>query len=246
MRVAVCDDKKINTEIVAQAITHLVEKRAPDKLKHVHIYEYNSGSDLLDAHLQDPFDVIFLDIEMPGLDGMAVAKSARILNSDLLIIIVSAYPAYSRECYKYNAFRYVLKASFKEEIDEAIEAAFQQFERIRSTPTYVSEYRGDLLRVRSDEIVCFQGRKHGSLLYLNGKTEPKKDNRSIAELAELFQGRQEFIQANTSWIVNLDYLRRISGNDLILTNDIVITLGKNSISEIKLQVNRYYANYPKI
>lgn len=82
MRIAICDDNSIVLVRIRKEIEKVLEKHAPDQAQLVHILEYDNGFDLLDAHAKDNFDVVCLDVEMPGLNGLEVAQSLRRDGSD--------------------------------------------------------------------------------------------------------------------------------------------------------------------
>lgn len=65
-------------------------------------------------------DVVFLDIEMPGMNGLTVAEQMRQFNSNLYIVFVTAYRHYAVEAFEINALDYLLKPALQEHVDRAI------------------------------------------------------------------------------------------------------------------------------
>ena len=80
MRIAICDDDKS----IREGIKGMLENNA-DLPGNVCVFEASSGIELIDEHKVDPFDIIFLDIEMDGMDGMEAGQEIRKIDKDVII-----------------------------------------------------------------------------------------------------------------------------------------------------------------
>ena len=97
-------------------------------------------------------DILFLDIEMPGIGGMDTAKALRNLEKKMLIIFITAYPDYVFQGYEVHAFHYILKPYEKNKLKEVLENAVKElasqgnnsilYSKIRNTP---AQYSGNFL-----------------------------------------------------------------------------------------------------
>ena len=115
MKIAICDDdKKLRKDL-----RHLIEVQLDFMAFAYEIEEYESGNCILEHMDKNEPDILFLDIEMPGMGGMDTAKVLRKFDKKVLIIFVTAYPDYVFQGYEVHAFHYILKPYKKEKIKEA-------------------------------------------------------------------------------------------------------------------------------
>lgn len=96
MRIAICDDEKYYQNYLAQNIeTYLNQKSIS-----FNIQFYQSGEELLNqSEIHLLYDVIFLDINMQGIDGIQTAKRIREQSTSTIIVFVTAYVSYALEGY---------------------------------------------------------------------------------------------------------------------------------------------------
>ena len=119
MKIAICDDdKKLRKDL-----RHLIEVQLDFMAFAYEIEEYESGNCILEHMDKNEPDILFLDIEMPGMGGMDTAKVLRKFDKKVLIIFVTAYPDYVFQGYEVHAFHYILKPYKKEKIKEVLESA---------------------------------------------------------------------------------------------------------------------------
>ena len=99
IEIAVCDDETI----IREQIRQFVRNRVPDS----HIEVYAAGEELLAANRS--FDLVFLDIQMEGLNGMDTARALRTKKADTILIFVTGLKEYVFEAFDVSAFHYLLK-----------------------------------------------------------------------------------------------------------------------------------------
>lgn len=97
MKIAICDDQQVFIDRLKNLISY----------EEAEIYVFNSGDKLLMSDIN--FDIILLDIEMPGTDGLSVAAKLYQRNRKTLLLFITSHREYSTKGYEFRAFRYVLK-----------------------------------------------------------------------------------------------------------------------------------------
>lgn len=131
MNIAICDDERIFRDTLEQAI------RA--QLKICSIRQFVCGEDLLREAAD--FDVIFLDIEMPGLNGMQTAEMIRKLSKEIRIVFLTSHGEFVHDAFRVRAFRYLSKPIEPSTLQETLRLT----QLIRSPISSVAELSKDRL-----------------------------------------------------------------------------------------------------
>lgn len=103
LKAAVCDDEKVFHKEFSTAIRKYTE------IRNIEIYPdfYENGESLL--HSEKEYDIIFLDYQMEGINGIETAEKLREANTHSVIIFISAYPAAALDAYEVKTFRFLVK-----------------------------------------------------------------------------------------------------------------------------------------
>ena len=166
MNIAICDDERNFAKMLKDYISEYAAIH--DFTNHVELYF--SPTQLLRADLSK-CDVVFLDIEMPGIDGIETARQLRQQYDELLLVFITGWIKYAPDGYRVNAFRYLLKKSLPEDLwlclDEIQEKLFENTECI----SLRSKERE--LEIPLKNIVYFEGtRQKNVLVYLKHELTP--------------------------------------------------------------------------
>lgn len=121
IQIAVCDDMKKMTEHMASLIRSIMTKKGVE----YDLSTFQSGKDLLDNISE--VDLVFLDLEMPDMDGMTTGEEIRKVNEKCIIIVASAREDRIKETFRLNAMRFISKPYDKEEIAEAIDSYLRTY-----------------------------------------------------------------------------------------------------------------------
>lgn len=119
MQIAICDDEVFMVQILEEKIKKLLPDAVIDK--------YLSGDELI-ASGSKP-DILFLDIQMPGMDGMETAKMLRQDNEDMILIFVTAAEEYVFQAFDVGAFHYLVKPFSDEKLKEVVTKAVHNIKR---------------------------------------------------------------------------------------------------------------------
>lgn len=126
-RIAICDDSQIQVELTKQFIGNALIDGD------IEYFTANSGEELLEMDkLVENFDIVFLDIEMDGLNGIETAKEIRKTNNDAIIVFITGFKDYALEAYELNTFHYILKPISQEKISELMINIIRRIAEIRA------------------------------------------------------------------------------------------------------------------
>lgn len=204
IRILVVDDEPYNRE----ELKHLLLLMPQVQI----VGEAESGEDALMKTIQLHPDVVFLDIEMPKMNGMQAAKGMRELKTPPLVVFATAYPEFAVEAFRYQAIDYLLKPYEEERIEETVQ-------RIESMLTQKNESTSEKVQGRLAVQV------EGEIAYLDPVTIfylSREDNHSIVvtkkreyetklTLKELETKLENFgfFRIHKSFLVNLHYIKRL-------------------------------------
>lgn len=123
MQIAVCDDDETMQEILQRKIENICGETGTA----CQVRCYASGEALLSA-CEKP-DLLFLDIQMPGIDGMDVAEELRRRQWDTILIFVTALPEYVYDAFDVGAFHYLVKPFRDEKLRTVLIRASEQYKK---------------------------------------------------------------------------------------------------------------------
>lgn len=125
MQIAVCDDDGAMQEILRSKIEKICRKKGTA----CRVRCYSSGEELLSSG-EKP-DLLFLDIQMPGMDGMDAAEELRRRQWDTVLIFVTALSEYVYDAFDVGAFHYLVKPFRDEKLEVVLLRASEQYEKQR-------------------------------------------------------------------------------------------------------------------
>ncbi|WP_339226201.1 LytTR family DNA-binding domain-containing protein [Oceanobacillus sp. FSL K6-2867] len=205
IRVLIVDDEPYNRK----ELKHLLSDFPQVNL----IEEAESGEAAIMKTIQHQPDVVFLDVEMPKMNGMETAKAIKGLKKPPLIVFATAYPQFAAEAFRYDAVDYLLKPYDEEQLQETIERLEKNLKPATDTDTakltgkLAVEAEGDIFYVEPEDILYMsRSDKRTKLITKNGEFETKialKDleNRLLA---------YGFFRIHKSFLINLEYVSRLT------------------------------------
>ncbi len=155
MYIAVCEDQKDLANSLRRDIESYFENRGEPL---VAIRDYYDGQALLDADAVQPFDIIFMDIELPGISGMEAAKALRQRGSDALIVFVTAYSEFMATSFHVEAFDFLTKPVQPSDIARVLNRCVQKLNR--QSGTIVVKIGTGAAAVRVRDILYISSSKH--------------------------------------------------------------------------------------
>lgn len=151
-------------------------------------------------------DIIFLDINMPKLDGMTFSRVINTLKNKPLIMFISAYKEHALEAFEVSAFDYILKPYPEDRIIGALKR-LENSNGIKFNRDKITLWKNDILVVIPIRDICFcKANEHEVLVYT--KEEEFKITSSISDF-HMKLPQNNFFKCHRSYIVNLDKIKEI-------------------------------------
>ena len=237
IKIAFCDD---DMEVLHQ-MNELLDR-----------YRVERNEDITYAAFQSPFellteiekgirpDILFLDVVMPGQNGMDVAKEIRQYDTNMKIIFLTSYPEFAVESYSVGAYFYQLKPIWEESFFRLMDAVLAECEKKKKNSLILRSKDGitriDLQQLEYCEVL---GRK---LLFHLENGAVLESAGSLDDLAGQLMQYSNFFRPHRSFLVNMEYIQNISSRSIKMVNDAEIPIPHGKCSEIKNTYMEYAFN----
>lgn len=202
---------------------------------------YSSAVEAMEGLTQSPVDLLFLDIQMPGLNGLEFAK---ITDQHTRIVFTTAFSSYAVEGYKVNAIDYLMKPFGYADFLAAAQKALAYFEAVTpataASDTDMSTADAESFFVKSDyrivrlsyrHIIYIEGLKDYVKIYTEGDSRATVALTSMTRMADFLP--KNFIRVHRSFIVNMDHVSVIDRGQIVIA-DRSINIGdsyKDAVSD---------------
>lgn len=237
IKIAFCDD---DMEVLHQ-MNELLDR-----------YRVERNEDITYAAFQSPFellteiekgirpDILFLDVVMPGQNGMDVAKEIRQYDTNMKIIFLTSSPEFAVESYSVGAYFYQLKPIWEESFFRLMDAVLAECENKKKNRLILRSKDGitriDLQQLEYCEVL---GRK---LLFHLENGAVLESAGSLDDLAVQLMQYSNFFRPHRSFLVNMEYIQNISSRSIKMVNDAEIPIPHGKCSEIKNTYMEYAFN----
>jgi len=222
MIIGICDDEKEIVEILASIIQEiLIEKKEEYK-----IHKFYSGAETV--KFAKELDIVFIDINMPGMDGFETGKKIKTINEDCKLVIASSFERYI-DAIKLQVFRYIRKNFYKDDVIEVIEAYIKQRIGYEKLEVYSNRI---LYQIKQCDIEFIEAVRGGSVDIKVGRYYYRKD----ISLKLLFNELNEklFFRIHKKYIINFLEVRNYKNDMIILEScELPISIRNRKIFEIK-------------
>ena len=178
IKIALCDDDTKALPVIAGA----AESAFQEKGIHTDIQRFTSGKALPQAMEQTRFQIVLLDIEMPGMDGIAVGKRIREQEHDIQIVYVSEAESRVFESFLVQPLGFVRKTNFLNDIAAVVELYVKSCSQDERGDYIEFQTRSGLLTLKSRQIRYIEGSRNYQLLYLEGQKEPTEVKMTMEKL----------------------------------------------------------------
>lgn len=232
LTVSLCDDNAQERAYIKSLVLDWLERSGAM----VSIREYPSAEALLFSYSDNPPDILLLDIEMPGMNGVELAKRLRERAETVQIIFITGYSDFIAEGYDVSALHYLLKPISSDKLFEVLDRAYKVICEEKPPETVVFRAGMETLRFKLSDIEYIVALGHSTVLSADGKTYDLSVPISEAEKA-LGEG---FIRCHRSYIVNLKYVSAVSSGTLTLDSGVKIPVARGSKKAVAEEFVRYY------
>ena len=221
MRIAICDDEDLFRFQIRDAIDKIYGSMD------VIIDTFSDGRRLLERFDANPYDVLFLDIEMPAMDGITLAKRLRDRSEDMFIVFLTSHMEYALEGYEVNALRYLTKPIKEEKLREVLSYVMKKNSGKRQL---MIKSDGEELRVNVSDIVYFEAQNQYVMIHT--LTEEHLVRANIGDFEEQLRN-DGFFRIHRGYLIALLKVNKIVKNDVTMEGDIVLPISRSNVKALK-------------
>jgi len=197
-----------------------------------HKASFSTAADALHYLENNKIDILFLDIEMPKINGLELAK--KIKENATCVVFITSHPEFALEGYNLDAFDFITKPLSKERFDlcmyrikEYLALKFKAdlFEHCFKNDTILVKSGHDYISIQPYQIVCLEALKdYTKIVLLNNKSTTIHGNLGSVLKEDNFK---HFIRIHKSYAIQKSYINIIKTNEIILTNGKTLPIGQN-------------------
>lgn len=230
-RIAICDGDEKTVNIISEIVSK-VSAQLEEKAK---IFKYTNGKEMLDSHIR--FNLMFLDIDLPGMNGIDIARKIRIIDHRVQIVFVTHHQSYWKKAYRIHAFEYIQKPFRIIDIKHVIIDYFRMMNNQKSDIIKLRKLNNDELLIPSDEVIYIScGAKKRQVIVIT------KDSEYVCKgvINEIYSelNNFEFFMPHRSHIINLTNIKSYKRSDILMLNDDEIPLSKGRTNEFEEKFSR--------
>lgn len=237
--VAVCDDdekdrKRINDYLVRFGIQYDVDFK---------IDTFFCGKDLIDTYqkFKSKYHIIFLDMEMVGLNGMETAKRIRQLpDRNVLIVFVTSYPEFMQDSFDVQASQYLIKSLEYEVFCDKMHKMLSYLSDLETHIKLISE-KGEAFILHLEKIVCFETIKRANMRNVLLVTTIDGEYELKGKLVDFEEELKDkfFISVHRTVLANMRYIKRFDAQLLEFTTGKKTTISRRKLQEIRDTFSKY-------
>lgn len=232
MRIAVCDDNVVMLNFLCDEINKEFRKNGVDFA----LDRFENGADFLSVYETAPFDIVFLDIDMPTINGFEIAERINKDNSSF-IVFVTSHDELVYSSFKFQPFRFIRKNHIAAELPETVKALAEKInERTAARHFEVRTSSGnvflDLNDVEYIEI-------YGHWLKITIKDADAIECYGSLSDFEKRLAPHNFVRTHKSYLVNCKYIYSIEQRQVVLDDKTAIPLSKYKIESVRSKLRNY-------
>ena len=220
-RIALLDDEQPQLDITKAMVEKLLEEEKLDCAVHA----FRGAFDIPGLN----FDAYLLDISMPGVDGLTVARRIRAFGSAAPILFITGIESRVFEAIRVQPLRFVRKGRLSEELPEAIHALCEELRRGEQTALSIQS-EGMLLRIPVSRILYVESSDKIQRVVLAERQYEVRSTMAYFEEQLLPRG---FFRIHRCYLVNLEAIYSINGLDAVLSDGSRLPISRFKLSEVK-------------
>ncbi len=232
LRIGICED--ILEELQQQkCMIHTIMNNLS---RNAELYCFQSGEDLLfEIDTTGNMDIIFLDIEMLGINGIETAREVRGRDNRAVLVFISCHDQYCKEIIEVQPFAFIDKPVDKKKLEQILRKVVET--RLDLRESYSFSYNRQHYNIPLARIRYFQSDKRLIRISIEQKDEFVEEYKfygKMEEVEKIVNGTNiKFIRIRKSFLINKQFIIKYSADHVVLDNGMIIEISKNYKDTVK-------------
>ena len=227
MYVLICDDERaFGARVEQQTQAHFRQRGVP-----IQSTLCTSGEEALARADLARYQLALLDVDLKTMTGIALGRRLKQVNPEIVLVYISAYLEFAPEGYTVHAFRYLLKRDIERQLPSCLDDVLAEHS---STVRSLTIHQGRTeLEVPLEQVYYLESDLRKVNVY--GVAPHQVLYSYYAKLPELADAlvKAGFLRVGRSYLVNMRYIRRITGYKVELKNGVELSASRNGYAEIR-------------
>lgn len=216
MRIAVCDDDKLILDQVVSGVDREMRKYRQDYI----LDRFQSAVLFRKQFELEPYDIVFLDIMMPKVDGFMLAEEIGKQKEDTIIVFLSQQEDLVFRSFDYKPYWFIPKAQCEEQLPYVVRRLVGEFE---SRTVFIDVGEDETRPVRKDSVYYIECSAHK--LYIRMEEDSITRYGSLAKLEKRLAD-SGFMRIHKNYLINVDKVKYVERDGVVLENGERIALSK--------------------
>jgi len=229
LRIAIAEDTQSDTDILMNLIMACPQQST--------VTTFESGEALLQSFDARLYDLIFLDIYMYELNGIETAERIRDTDTQVVIVFTTTSEDFTRESYRLNAYKYLVKPLVQEDVQDALELAILKRDKAQGATLAIVNDNTPVV-IPLNDILFIESSNRRSLVHTD---EGVYATTMTIDALEKLLPSPHFTRSHRSYVVNFDRVDEVS-NDFIMDNGTVAYITVKNHNRIKRAYEDYVFN----
>ncbi len=233
MKAAVCDDEKVFRD----ELSEMLKTYQRDRKTEIYTDFYKNGTELLSSPYS--YDVIFMDYQMSGMDGIETCRLLREKNKDSIIIFISAYPAAALDSFEVNTFRFLAKPVDRDKLYKALDDYLNSIDHDNLLLLNTHEGKWS---IKTSSIIYLEAAGKHTLIRTTGGTY---DSHNHLKVIEEMLPADKFFRCHKAFVVNFAHIVNHTTEEILMDNGERAYLGKHYSKQFREAFQNYIIRYNK-
>ncbi len=235
MHIAICDDNPVQAGNLQKIVTGWMKKRGVCAA----VSLFPSAEAFLFEYAENKtFDILLLDIQLSGMNGVELARRIRESDAHPQIVFITAYSDFAADGYEVDALHYLVKPIEPEKLCGVLDKAAKNLSK--AEPAVMLETEEGIVRLPEKDVIYAEAFSHVVTIHCaRNACDNLTVKTPISELEILLGG--SFVRCHRSYLVGLRHIRQITRCDVILDDGSKLPLSRRSYDA----VNRKFINFYK-
>lgn len=230
LNIAVCDDENKICDLYSNKLQVILNTEQIS----AKISCYCNSKHFFENLPNTRYDIVFLDIDMPEITGLQIAKEMLSFANKPLLVFVTNQDALVYQSFQYHPFSFIRKNYFNEEIERVLLSAIQEL--LKKDYRYVFRYESELMSLALSEILYFEA--CGNYLNIYTHNNSYRCRETMANMEKEISERG-FIRIHKGFLLNQEAVFRIGRDEVSLMDGTVLPIGRSNKDAVKQKLMRY-------